>query len=209
MINKTFFICGLLIIIFILYYLNNNKNKDNIDKKNKKNHIDNIDKNDNINKKDTINKKDNIQKGGEDFTNCTLEEVLKHNLEDNKWIYINGTIYDITFVINDNLEQSLPTLFKNINPTNVRSVVTLIKYSDLQDLYKIFKSVGDFNNHVNEYNSNEKNTVKAEEFITDNIDSSKDSITQINEKFNKFKLVFLISIKQFEKGVICPAGLTI
>ena len=57
-------------------------------------------------------------------------------------------------------------------------------FHSLQDLYKIFKSVGDFNNHVNEYNSNEKNTVKAEEFITDNIDSSKDSITQINEKFN-------------------------
>ena len=214
MTNNTYVLFGILIVIFIIYYFYTQKNKDsnniNLQKIHNTNNtsVKNNTKTNNTKTNNTV-KKDNIQKGGEEFTNCTLEEVLKHNLEDNKWIYLNGTIYDITFIINNNLDQNLPTLFKNINPVNVKSVMTLIKYSDLQDLHKIFKSITDFNNYVKIYNSKESNTIKAEEFVIGNIDSSKDTTTQINEKFNKFKLVFLISIKQFEKGIICPAGLTI
>ena len=178
-IDKRFIILGLFILLFIIYY----------------------------NKYITKNKKKFI--GGEEVINCTLEEVLKHNLQDNKWVYINGAIYDFTYIINDDLDASLPTLFKNIDPTNIRTLITLIKYSNLQDLYKVFKSVESFNNYVNIYNADTNNITKLEVFKTENLDPTQNTNTQINERFNKFKLVFLISIKQFQKGVICPAGLTI
>ncbi len=151
-----------------------------------------------------------ILKGGDTFINCTLEEVLKHNLTNNKWIYINGNIYDISFVINDDL--ALPSLFKNINPTNIKTLVNLIKHTDIQDLHQIFKSITDFNTYVNEFKiNNPTKTNLVSEFIV-NIDTTKTELEQTNqknEKFNKFKVLFLLSISQFKKGIICPAGLTI
>ena len=151
-----------------------------------------------------------LLKGGEKIINCTLEEVLKHNLTNNKWIYINGNIYDISFVINDDL--ALPTLFKNINPTNIKTLVNLIKHTDIQDLHQIFKSINDFNTYVNEFKTNNpKKTNLVSEFIVI-IDTTKTQPEQLNQKtlkFNKFKVLFLLSISQFKKGVICPAGLTI
>jgi len=164
------------------------------------------------NNKPQNNKLENnkLLKGGEKIINCTLEEVLKHNLTNNKWIYINGNIYDISFVINDDL--ALPTLFKNINPTNIKTLVNLIKHTDIQDLHQIFKSINDFNTYVNEFKTNNpKKTNLVSEFIVI-IDTTKTQPEQLNQKtvkFNKFKVLFLLSISQFKKGVICPAGLTI
>lgn len=181
--SKFIFLVGLFILLFLIYYKNNY-----------------------INNTKNYNK---FKGGAEDVINCTLEEVLKHNLRDNKWIYVNGSIYDVTYIINDDLDSSLPTLFKNVSTTNARTLINLIKYTDLQDLHKIFRSYTYFNDYVNTYNIDEKNTVKVEEFKVEGIDASKDIASQTSEKFTKFKLVFLISITQFKKGVICPAGLTI
>ena len=32
--------------------------------------------------------------------NCSLEEITKHNSKSSKWIYNNGTIYDLSAIIN-------------------------------------------------------------------------------------------------------------
>ena len=31
---------------------------------------------------------------------CSLEEITKHNSKSSKWIYNNGTIYDLSAIIN-------------------------------------------------------------------------------------------------------------
>ena len=125
---------------------------------------------------------------------------------------INGVIYDMTFIINDNLQ--LPTLFKNIDNTNITTLVNLIKHSEnFQDLYIIFESIEAFDIYVNTFK--EANPTKVNlvnNFVTNNIDTTKTSEEQLNqkkEKFNKFKYLFLLSISQFKVGIICPAGLRI
>lgn len=154
------------------------------------------------------NKYLNIQTGGQN-TDCNLSEVIKHNTNESKWIYINGVIYDITSIVQlDNVVT--PDIFKNISMTNVNTLVNLIKYTDLQDLHIILKSYDSFNNFVNEYKSkNENSEIQLEEFDYDVLDSEKDRIEQINKKFSNFKLLLLISLKQFKIGLICPSGLTI
>jgi hypothetical protein len=139
---------------------------------------------------------------------CRLSKVIKHNLIDNKWVYINGTIYDVTDIINLDAVAT-PEIFKNINIKNVNTFVNLIKHSDLQDLHKIFKSFQSFNTFVNEYNLDENNTVKVDEFDYETLNSTEDTIQQITNKFADFKLILLISLKQFKVGTICPSGLII
>ena len=141
-------------------------------------------------------------------SNCRLSEVIKHNLNDNKWVYINGTIYDVTSIINlDAL--SIPDVFKNINMKNVNTFVNLLKYTDLQDLHKIFKSYESFNTYVNEYNLNENNKVKLDTFDYETLISTEDTIKQITNKFSNFKLLLFIALEQFNVGTICPGGLRI
>lgn len=154
------------------------------------------------------NKYLNIQKGGQN-NDCNLSEIIKHNTNENKWIYINGVIYDITSIIQlDNVVT--PDIFKNISMTNVNTLINLLKYTDLQDLHIILKSYDNFNNFVNEYKSeNENSEIQLEEFDYGVLDSDKDRIEQINKNFSNFKLLLLISLKQFKIGLICPSGLTI
>ena len=102
-----------------------------------------------------------------------------------------------------------PEVFKNINMKNVNTFVNLIKYSDLQDLHKIFKSFQSFNTIVNEYNLDETNTIKVDEFDYETLNSTEDTIQQIIKKFADFKLLLLIFLKQFKVGTICPGGLII
>ena len=139
---------------------------------------------------------------------CRLSEIKKHNLIDNKWVYINGIIYDITPIIN--LDQlASPDIFKNISMKNVSTFINLVKYTDLQDLHSILKSHESFNIFVNDYNLNEKNEIKVEEFDYELINSTEDTLTQINKEFSNFKMLLLIALKQFKIGIICPSGLTI
>ena len=91
----------------------------------------------------------------------------------------------------------------------MNTFVNLIKHSDLQDLHKIFKSFQSFNTFVNEYNLDENNTVKVDEFDYETLNSTEDTIQQITKKFADFKLILLISLKQFKVGTICPSGLII
>lgn len=152
------------------------------------------------------------QYGGQN-TDCQLNEVMKHNTNDNKWVYINGTIYDIsplmafTSITDTNL-------FRNISLENVNSFMNLIKSTGLQDLHKILNSYESYNAEVDKYNDtlnkkneDEPNSVKPDEFLNKlEFDTSSEDI---NKSFSNFKLLLIISLKQFRIGIICPAGLTI
>lgn len=174
-----FIILFIFLLIIFLYYSKKNINKTNVKK---------------------------FQGGSK--LDCKLSEVMKHNLNDNKWVYINGTIYDITPIINlDAIET--PDVFKNINIKNVNTFINILKYTDLQDLHIIFNSYESFNVFVNEYNLNENNKVKIDEFDYGTLISTQDTIEQITKKFEDFKLLLLISLDIFKVGKICPGGLLI
>lgn len=193
----------LIVIIFILLYLykitTNKKNK----MKKKELYPDEIKhKNSNKNSNNNSNKK---IKGGETF-NCTLDEVQKYNTPNNKLIYLNGVIYDITFIINNKL--ALPTIFKNVKKNNIDTLIYILKNTNIQDLHILFESLDSYNLYISNYNKEHENSnLKEFEFGVLNEEINKED--QINDKFNNFKLIFLVSINQFKKGTICPGGIMI
>ena len=152
------------------------------------------------------------QYGGQN-TDCQLNEVMKHNTNDNKWVYINGTIYDISPLMAFT-SISDTNLFRNISLENVNSFMNLIKSTGLQDLHKILNSYESYNAEVDKYNDtlnkkneDEPNSVKSDEFLNKlEFDTTSEDI---NKSFSNFKLLLIISLKQFRIGIICPAGLTI
>ena len=152
------------------------------------------------------------QYGGQN-TDCQLNEVMKHNTNDNKWVYINGTIYDISPLMSFTSITDT-NLFRNISLENVNSFMNLIKSTGLQDLHKILNSYESYNAEVDKYNDtlNKKNadepgSIKQDEFLNKlEFDASSEDI---NKSFSNFKLLLIISLKQFRIGIICPAGLTI
>ena len=148
------------------------------------------------------------QTGGQQL-NCNLSEIKRHTLIDNKWVYINGKLYDITPIINTSLEDTGPSAaFANIRIKNVNTFLKILKYTDLQDLHILLKSVETFNIFINNANL-EDDTLKLDEFDYELSDPTIDTVNKINMEFNKFKVLLLISLEQFKLGIICPGGLTI
>ena len=139
-----------------------------------------------------------------DNIDCTMEQIEKHNKPDDKWIYNNGKIYNLTLIIGGEIINS---------DVNIDNIINFFKSSEEQDLSKLIGSIEMYNNVMSKYN--EKNPDdKLIFFDFSNLDESKitETNTRIKEKerlFNKFKFIFIKSIAQFSKGIICPAGLKI
>ena len=138
---------------------------------------------------------------------CSLEEIENNNKVDNKWVYNNGIIYNLTVIIN-----SKYTEIGNID-INIKNIITYFKNTQEQDLSKMLKSIEKYNENIKLYN--EKITLNKEkikkpllEFQYNKLgDGQIFDIEQKQEQFNKFKFIFIKSILQFERGIICPAGL--
>ena len=94
-----------------------------------------------------------------DNVDCTLEQIKKHNQPNDKWIYNNGQIYDLTPII----EAEIINTDKNVENT-----LKFFKLSDEQDLSKLFKSIDSYNTTMRDYNTenknNKKNIVGKDEF---------------------------------------------
>ena len=141
-----------------------------------------------------------------DNIDCTMEQIEKHNKPNDKWIYNNGQIYDLTPIIEAEIINS---------DTNIENIIKFFKSSEEQDLSKLIGSIEMYNNIITKYNETVENADdKLIFFDTSNLDESKitETNTRIKEKerlFNKFKFIFIKSVAQFSKGIICPAGLKI
>lgn len=163
-----------------------------------------------------------------DNIECTLEQIKRHNTEKDKWIYNNGSIYDLSPIIDTELFTT---------DINIINIIKFFKLSEEQDLSKIFKSIETYNNTMNDFNA--KNPTKPientslpatsampEAVESKNLDNKLETFnfgvlvasqftednSENNEKnrlFDKFKFTFIKSITQFSKGIICPAGLKI
>jgi len=188
--NINIYIC-IVFLLIILILLNTKTRKNKIQGGEEDSEIDissiNIDNTDNM-----------------DNTDCTLEQIEKHNTEKDKWIYNNGNIYNLSPIIEAELINT---------DINIDNIIKFLKLSKEQDLSKIFKSIESYNDKMIEFNKvNPDNTLEIFDF--GNLD--KEQITDDNSKgkeiirlFNKFKFIFIKSITQFSKGIICPAGLKI
>ena len=139
-----------------------------------------------------------------DNIDCTMEQIEKHNKPNDKWIYNNGQIYNLTLIIEAEIINS---------DVNIDNIIKFFKSSEEQDLSKLLGSIEMYNDVMRKYN--EKNPDdKLIFFDFSNLDESKitETNTRIKEKeglFNKFKFIFIKSVAQFSKGIICPAGLKI
>ena len=199
-------------LLVLLFLINNNRccKKDN--KKTNiyggDDHIESEEEEINLLQVDGINTNEN---NDEPTINCSLEEINKHNSISSKWIYNNGTIYDLSAIINAN--------YVNIDnlDRNIKNTVNYFKFTEEQDLSKILKSIEDYNSQMTLYMNDEN---KLEIFYVDKLKFSNEideeddtNILSIEEqklnKFNKFKFIFIKNITQFKKGTICPAGLLI
>ena len=189
-IDCKFIILGILFILFLLY-------------------ISNISKPTNKTTNKTTNKGGAIKNN-----NCTLDDIIKHNIKSSKWVYLNGVIYDLT-IFRERNYFDVDNIFTNFDSTNIHTLANIIRFDDLQDLYIIFKSREDYDNYVNTNKSTIDAKFKASEFnITENTDGFIYDIFQTtsakkDDEFNNFKNKFLISINQFKIGIICPVGLNI
>ena len=139
-----------------------------------------------------------------DNTDCTLEQIEKHNTEKDKWIYNNGNIYNLSPIIDAEL------ITTDINIVNI---IKFFKLSKKQDLSMIFKSLESYNDKMLEFNDeNPDNTLEIFDFsnLDDTLITEDNSIDKEKIRlFNKFKFTFIKSVSQFSKGIICPAGLKI
>ena len=139
----------------------------------------------------------------EDTVNCSLEEIEKHNNINSKFVYYNGKIYDISPIINAE--------YVNVDE-NILNTIKFLKINKLQDLSKFLISIENYDKFITEHNTEIENNINLDEeekknatlnlFNYDNEDLK-------NKIFNKFKFVFIKSITQFKKGIICPSGLQI
>ena len=139
-----------------------------------------------------------------DNVDCTMEQIEKHNNINDKWIYNNGKIYNLTPLIETELINA---------DENIENIIKFFKLSKEQDLSKLFGSIEMYNNVITKYNETNPDD-KLIFFDFSNLDESKitETNTRTKEKeylFNKFKFIFIKSISQFSKGIICPAGLKI
>ena len=139
-----------------------------------------------------------------DNVDCTMEQVEKHNKPNDKWIYNNGQIYDLTLIIEAELINS---------DENIDNIINFFKKSEEQDLSKVIGSIQMYDDTMRKYNENNPDD-KLIFFTFRTLDKTKitENNTLIQEKerlFNKFKFIFIKSISQFSKGIICPAGLKI
>ena len=185
-IDCKFIILGILFVLFLLYITNICK---------------------------TTNK--NSNKGGAiKNNNCTLDDIIKHNIKSSKWVYLNGVIYDLT-IFRERNYFDVDNIFTNFDPTNIHTLANIIRFDDLQDLYIIFKSREDYNNYVEKTREITLEKFNNSEFnIPENTDGFiynefKTTSETPEADFNNFKNKFLISINQFKIGIICPLGLNI
>ena len=96
---------------------------------------------------------------------CSLEEIEKNNRVDNKWVYNNGTIYNLTTIINSKYME-----IGTIDP-NIKNIITYFKNTQEQDLSKMLKSVDRYNENIRIYNQNVRDKA-ANVDNTDNIDAA-------------------------------------
>lgn len=157
----------------------------------------------------------NVIYGGEEETesdlaiidniDCTMEQIEKHNSKNDKWVYNNGKIYDLTPILEAEIINS---------DINIDNILKYFKLTKEQDLSKIIGSIEMYDNVMEEYNKKNPDLKKLEFFKFDTLDEKKinENNTRLKEQqriFDKFKFVFIKTLEQFSKGIICPSGLKI
>lgn len=157
----------------------------------------------------------NVIYGGEEETesdlaiidniDCTMEQIEKHNSKNDKWVYNNGKIYNLTPIIKAEIINS---------DMNIDNILNYFKLTEEQDLSKIIGSIEMYNNVMEEYNKKNPDLKKLQFFNFDTLDETKinEDNTRLKEQqriFDKFKFVFIKTLEQFSKGIICPSGLKI
>tara|TARA_B110001452_G_scaffold267121_1_gene275860 strand:+ start:762 stop:1283 length:522 start_codon:yes stop_codon:yes gene_type:complete len=147
---------------------------------------------------------DSLLENNNNNIDCTLEQVEKHNIEKDKWIYNNGNIYNLSPLIDTDINNA---------DINIDTIIKFFKLSKKQDLSKIFKSIQSYNDTINEFNTENPDN-QLDTFDFSDLDTSQTTETNSNTKqknflFDKFKFIFIKSITQFSKGIICPSGLKI
>ena len=91
-----------------------------------------------------------------DNIDCTMEQIKKHNTPNDKWVYNNGKIYDLTPIIEADIINS---------DDNIDNTINFLKTSDEQDLSKLFKSIESYNDTIVSYNIKtraQKNNLKGD-----------------------------------------------
>ena len=139
-----------------------------------------------------------------DNIECTLEQIKRHNTEKDKWIYNNGSIYDLSPIIDGEIVTT---------DINIINIIKFFKLSKKQDLSKIFKSIETYNNTMNDFNAknpdNKLETFNFDALVASQFTEDNSENNEKNRLFDKFKFTFIKSIAQFSKGIICPSGLKI
>ena len=113
-----------------------------------------------------------------DNIDCTMEQIKKHNAPNDKWVYNNGKIYDLTPIIEADIINS---------DNNIDNTINFLKTSDEQDLSKLFKSIESYNDTIVNYNiktRNKKNNLKGDK---DDF-TIKNEIDEIKYKIKLYKL---------------------
>jgi cytochrome b involved in lipid metabolism len=112
-----------------------------------------------------------------DNIDCTMEQIKKHNTPNDKWVYNNGKIYDLTPIIEADIINS---------DDNIDNTINFLKTSDEQDLSKLFKSIESYNDTIVSYNI--KSRAKKNNLKGDKDDFTiKNEIDEIKYKIKLYK----------------------
>mgnify|MGYP006088132377 CR=1 FL=1 len=113
-----------------------------------------------------------------DNIDCTMEQIKKHNVPNDKWVYNNGKIYNLTPIIEAEIINS---------DNNIENTLNFLKISDEQDLSKLFKSIESYNNTIISYNIKNKNKKDSLKGNKNNV-TIKNELDEMNYKSKLFKL---------------------
>lgn len=195
---KYILIC-ILLILFLLYFIKISKNK--------------------ITDKNIKNKSKNNIYGGNTLTNCTLNDISRHNAISDKWVYLNGIIYNFSSykeIIYPDALINIDIYISDSDKKNFTTLINIIRYTDLQDLYTIFKSIEAYNKFIrnnrtdieSKYNT-DKNLLKSNgDFILIEFENRNDD-NNIEDRFIDFTDGFHNFFTNNKIGVMCPLRLNI
>jgi len=206
--NQKYILICILLILFLLYVINISKNKSkNIINKGKNK----------ITNKNIKNKSKNNIYGGNTLTNCTLNDISRHNTVSDKWVYLNGIIYDLSRLNENTYPDNIIKLYDdNLAKKNIITTINIIRYTDLQDLYIIFKSITAYNSFINsnrdaikfKYDNDKKLSKSTGDFILIPFENSSTN-NNIEDTFIAYIDGFHNLFVDDKLGVICPLRLNI
>ena len=134
-----------------------------------------------------------------DNIDCTMEQIKKHNTPNDKWVYNNGKIYDLTPIIEADIINS---------DDNIDNTINFLKTSDEQDLSKLFKSIESYNDTIVSYNIKtraQKNNLKGDKddfTIKNEIDEIKYKIKLYNFAKPKLSKIYIPTISKSDRNAM-------